>query len=150
MPRYTKLSTTLGLPGAFLQSFPTVPGNISLLFDLGITQAALPFADEYPRCQQYSTGLNLRVQVIDNSGNPLDISAATALKLRLGLPDGTSEDRVAQFLTDGSDGLLQYQTLFGDLAQTGLYSIQAEIITPSGMFPTSKGFFNVLDNVDNN
>lgn len=150
MPRYTKISATLGLPSSAPFFFNPVPGNLSILFDLGITQTPPPFEEDYPHCQQFTEGLNLQVQVLDSANNPLNISAASKMEIKLLLPDGTTEDRTAVFFTDGSDGILQYQTLYGDLAQPGLYAIQAEIFMPSGIFPTSVGYFFVQRNVDNN
>lgn len=150
MPVYTRPAVGLGQSVSRLYSFPTVPGNISLGFQLGVTQAALPFHDQYPRCQQYITGLNLQVQVLDSDGNPLDISSATQIKYKIGLPDGTSIDRLGSFVTSGVDGNVNYVTLFGDLAEPGLCTIQIEVVMPTGIFPTSKGYFWVLGNVDNN
>lgn len=65
-----------------------------------------------------------------------DISAATALALKFRKPDGTVVTKTAAFVTDGTDGLLQYVTQAGDLDAAGRWQVEGEITVPGGFFST--------------
>jgi hypothetical protein len=69
------------------------------------------------------TGLELVVAAIDEEGDPINIGAA-AKTIKLTKPDGTDTSRTAVNDTDGSDGLMRYNTLAADLDQAGNWQIQ--------------------------
>lgn len=148
--------TSYSLPGGFSFFSPATPSGLSLLFPLPVAttpgeEVPGTFDDQLASLQIGTAGLVLQVQLLDLSGNPINISAALTLKLKLGLPDLSTRDFVAAFLTNGTDGTIQYTTQAGDLSVPGIYSIQGEITLPSGgVFPTRLGYFRVLENVDNN
>lgn len=64
------------------------------------------------------TGIRLRATIKEN-GSTLDISAATALEMRLRGPDGAIETLTASFVTDGTNGQVEAQTGSGDLYMDG-------------------------------
>lgn len=61
----------------------------------------------------------------------LDISAATAMTIKFEKTDGTVVAKTAVFTTDGSDGLIRYVTVAGDLDQPGLWRLQGHVTLPS-------------------
>jgi hypothetical protein len=71
-----------------------------------------------PKVQPGVVGLVIVYQFLDESGNILNISTATGLALTLqgpprsGIPTVT---KPATFLTDGTDGSIQYTTVVGDI-----------------------------------
>lgn len=95
-------------------------------------------------------GVQLVVQVVDQSGAVIDVSSATALKIKLGYPDRiTTADKTASLFTDGTDGKIVYATIAGDLSQDGLYYIQGEVTLSGAPVSTRKGTLQVFSNVDN-
>ena len=86
--------------------------------------------------------------MVDDAGDPIDISTASSMKLKLLAPDGTVIDKTAALLTSGVDGAMKYDTVPSDLVQAGLYKIQAHY-TISGKTQTSRwGAFWVRANID--
>lgn len=68
-------------------------------------------------------GTLLRGTVKEN-GVVVDISSATAKKFKLKPPDGPSIVVDASFETNGTDGVLVYRTMDGDLSVSGMWRIQ--------------------------
>lgn len=74
--------------------------------------------------QTGAIGVSLEYTVQED-GAALDISAATALKIRLRNPAGMVTEYDAEFKTDGSDGVLRYVTTSADeLDRPGAWAIQ--------------------------
>lgn len=77
-----------------------------------------------------------------------DLPDATSLIIKFQKPDKkTTVDQPAEFKTDGTDGIVQYTTLNGDLDKTGNWKIQAFVITPSGSWHSDIGKFKVYSNL---
>ncbi|NIQ01599.1 MAG: hypothetical protein GWM98_15440 [Nitrospinaceae bacterium] len=85
--------------------------------------------------QKDSVGVTLQVTVQEN-GVAVDISAATTRQIIITKPDRSKLTKTATFVTDGSDGKIQYVTVAGDLDLAGTYSLQAFVITPAGEYYT--------------
>lgn len=77
----------------------------------------------------------------------LNISTASSKNIIVKKPDGTTSTFTATFLTDGSDGKVYYDTVAGDLDQSGLYKIQGAIIINSGTYKSSIQVFRVECNL---
>jgi hypothetical protein len=92
-------------------------------------------------------GTVFRVEVKNASGAVVDISSATSKTISFQKPDGTDVTQTASFTTDGTDGLLQYATLAGDLDQTKLWSYQAKVVLAAGEWNSSVIHFDVFPNV---
>src|SRR5215471_252170 len=76
--------------------------------------------------------LPIQYQVLDDDGiTPLDIAAATALKLICKKPNGLSVEYAATFATNGTDGIIEYQTITGDLVPSGTWQVQAGFSMPN-------------------
>jgi hypothetical protein len=89
------------------------------------------------------TGTVFRLTVRDQDGVIVDLSAATSKTLAFGRPDGTSFSRTAAFLTDGTDGIIQYTTSGSDLDQVGPWLVEGHVSLPSGSWGTTQGQFLV-------
>lgn len=107
------------------------------------------FDVETPHCQVGDTGIVLIVVIVDHYDEPINISTATSMKIKLQLPDGTTVDKTATFVTNGSDGQIQYVTQTGDLAEQGLYLVQGEVVLPGVEVSSKRGKLWVDVNVDN-
>ena len=101
----------------------------------------------FQTCQVGDIGVAIVVQVVSVDETPIDLRAATVKIIRIGYPDGTSEDFAAEFLTDGSDGKLVYTTVDGDIAEAGEHQVQG-IVTLNGTIRSSTvSAFQALENI---
>ena len=95
-------------------------------------------------------GTIFRVTVYDTTSTGgttvADISSASTKKFTFKRPDGTTFERVAVFTNTGSDGLIQYATVDGDLNGPGTWHLQAYVVTSDGTWNTSVGYFKVIEN----
>lgn len=133
-----------GLLGLLARS-PMIPLNFTLPVG-GPVQADLDFLPQ--GCQTFNDNIQLVVYVVDEAGNAIGLRTATAKKIFLLAPDGTTIERDASFLTSGVDGALKYTTVEGDIKEHGTYQIQAEY-TISGKTQTTRlGKFRVGANID--
>ncbi len=76
--------------------------------------------------QQDFIGAKLEITVVED-GAILDLSPATSTTFRLRKPNGEVIMRAAAFTTDGTDGMLRYFTIAGDLDHAGTWKIQAYV-----------------------
>jgi hypothetical protein len=65
------------------------------------------------------------ILVVEEEGEPLDISTATNLQYEFTRPDGTVLTVSAGFETDGEDGRLLYTTVNGNINTVGLWKVRA-------------------------
>jgi len=77
-----------------------------------------------------------------------DASALTTKNLIFKKPDGTIITKEATFYTNGTDGIIEYKTVSGDLDQNGVWALQAYLETPLGSWKTSTTMFRVYDNLE--
>ena len=77
----------------------------------------------------------------------LDISTSTAKSIIIRKPNGEILTVTATFLTDGSDGKIYYDTVSGDLDQSGMYKIQGSLLINSGIYKSSVKMFRVECNL---
>lgn len=97
--------------------------------------------------------INLLVELEIRDGyNVLDISGATTKNIIIERPDDTLITGSGLFTTDGTDGLIYYRTVEGDLNQAGIYNAQAYIILPDFEGYSTPVSFTVYSNLplDNN
>jgi len=91
-------------------------------------------------------GTIFRVTVKDGS-SAVDLSGATALNFLFKRPNGTSIQRTAVYYTDGTDGIIQYVTVSGDLNQDGRWRLQAHVTLVAGSWYSDIYEFDVHKNV---
>lgn len=97
--------------------------------------------------QEDNIGTSLRMLVQDEDGL-VDISSATLIQIILQKPDETSVTKTAVLVTDGTDGLMQYVTISGDLDQPGTWKIQGRVqFSPSLDYFTKPVLFRVGTNL---
>ncbi len=83
-----------------------------------------------PNMTAGAVGAILTITVIYPNGSPRDISTATTKRILITQPDDTVLTKTASFSTDGTDGILTYTTIAGDLVE-GTSSMRAYIDMPS-------------------
>lgn len=77
----------------------------------------------------------------------LDISAATGLQFIFEKPDRTTVTKSALFLTDGTDGMLYYETIAGDIDLPGWWRVQAAFTLGGWIGKSSVEQFYVEKNI---
>jgi len=69
---------------------------------------------------------------------PVDVSSATAMPIVFKRPDGVANLEVSgEFLTDGTDSIIRYQTVDGDLTPIGDWEGQLNVTLDDGSFYTT-------------
>lgn|SRR5678816_1203076 len=96
---------------------------------------------------QGAVGLPIVYQVQDKDGNPRDISTFTTHELVFQRPDKTVIVKPADFVSDGSDGQLQYTTVDGDLDLYGSFQTQAHLVKVGIEEYTEPAIFHVARNL---
>lgn len=133
-----------GGPGASYRFPIVIPINMQL-------QVAGPqpvaFVDTLQFCQIANAGIQVIVQLLDQNGNPLNISGATALIIAFQQPDGTQFTRTAQYVSTGIDGQIYYVTTAADITEAGLWYAQAQITVGGATLTTQWGQFQANANL---
>lgn len=91
-------------------------------------------------------GTLISIQLLD-SGNPVDLSAATELSLIFRKPSGECLSATASFATDGSDGIVQIITTEDFLDQVGIWKVQAHVVLDTWDGRSDATLFNVAPNI---
>ena len=77
----------------------------------------------------------------------VDISTTNNKEFTFQKPDCSSLAVSGVFLTDGTDGIMQYTTVEGDLDQAGNWQIQGKVIFASSSWNTNVHKFKVHENI---
>jgi len=85
----------------------------------------------------------LRVMVTTDGSTPVPLIGPVTFRLLR--PDGTSTDVDATLVTDGSDGLAEYETSMDDLDIAGHWKLQVKDV--DGPWHGDVAFFLVLPNL---
>ena len=80
---------------------------------------------------------------IKEAGVAAVISSATVREFRFQKKDKTTFDKTVAFKTDGTDGILTYTTVVGDIDLAGRWYVQAYLEMPSWEGFTAKVTFQV-------
>ena len=91
-------------------------------------------------------GTEFRI-LITEEGTAVDLSTATLLQIIFRKPDSTTLEVDADYYTDGTDGLIKYNVVDGDIDQAGQWRIQAYVEVGSAKYCSSTGTFKVLCNL---
>jgi len=73
----------------------------------------------------------------------LDISTATTTTFKFLKPSGEVSSVTASFEGDGTDGVLTYTTVSGDIDESGPWSVQAYVVMTGGTWHSSTYDFKV-------
>ncbi len=95
-------------------------------------------------------GTTFTLTITDDDGVAVDITGATTKSIIFLKPDGVSETKTAAFGSDGSDGIISYTTVAGDLDTAGLWHVQAYVDISNGdvIFHSAIDAFEVGCNLD--
>lgn len=88
-------------------------------------------------------GTIFRLTITDTDGTAIDVSTATVKYIYFQDPSGNKSQETAAFTTDGSDGIIQYTTVDGDIDEVGTWMVQGYVETSLGKFWTEKDSFKV-------
>ena len=72
-------------------------------------------------------GTTFRISLVDDSGEVIDVSTASPIKIFFKKPHGTKIAKEASFYTDGSDGIIQYESQIGDIDFAGQWFMQGYV-----------------------
>lgn len=93
-------------------------------------------------------GYLFTVTITNDAGTALDISDASTLQMRFKSPAKTVTTQTAIFVTDGSNGQIQYTTASADdLDMPGLWTIQARVAAANYDKSSAFDSFTVLKNL---
>lgn len=87
------------------------------------------------------------VTFLDDDGTALDISTATTRQILLAKPDDTVLTNAAAFVTDGTDGKIEYVAVTTDIDQAGSWRVQGKVVTPTATWTTRVEEFPVEANL---
>ena len=91
-------------------------------------------------------GTEFRCTILDD-GTAVDLSGASSIVIKFKKPDNTTLEVDAELYTDGTDGIIFYNAVSGDLDQAGVWKIQALVGIGGGQFYSDIGVFKVLSNI---
>lgn len=92
-------------------------------------------------------GTIFEATVKDQDGNPVNISAQTALEMNFKDPDGTYVSKAAVFSSDGLDGKCRYVGEAGFLTMEGTWERQVKVTLPTGEWYSEITTFIVYRNL---
>jgi len=87
------------------------------------------------------------ILTIKDGTTAVDISDATVKNFLFKSKKSATFTRAASFVTDGTNGQLQYTTVAGDLSETGAWQLQAYVETPAGKWHSDLLAFTVYANL---
>lgn len=86
-------------------------------------------------------------RTVTEGGTAVDVSAATVKQMIFRKPDGSLLTKTASFGTDGTDGVLTYTTVDGDLDQPGQWQLQVRIVSAAWSGRSDVAVFDVHRNL---
>lgn len=89
-------------------------------------------------------GTEFVVAVTDEDGSAVNISAAAPMLIFLTKPDGTVLAKTAVLDTTGTNGLMKYVTVAGDLSAPGRWKIQGRVTLGGSRWSTREAAFTVF------
>ncbi len=90
-------------------------------------------------------GVEFLITIKDLEGVIVDLSTVTVKRFDFVKPSGTYIARTPDFYTDGTDGILKYLSINGDLDQEGIWQLQAHIEFSSTSYTSTITKFRVTD-----
>lgn len=96
---------------------------------------------------QNDIGTTLLVTICDCSNNAIDISTADTKQIVLKKPSGSTLTKTATFITDGSDGKIQYVVQSGDMDEVGTWKVQGVVTIGAYTWHSNFESFKVYRNL---
>lgn len=91
-------------------------------------------------------GTQIKVTVKDGV-NVVDLSSASSIKIILHPPSGSNLEKTGSLFTDGTDGIVYYNTISGDINQVGKWKLQVFVDFGSTEFYSDIHTFQVYRNI---
>ena len=91
----------------------------------------------------YDIGTTIQLTIQDADGAAIDVSSASVKYIDLMKPDKTTARKTAVFGSDGTDGIIKYVTVEGDINQTGIWYCQGYVELSDGKFRSAETTFEV-------
>lgn len=91
-------------------------------------------------------GTEFRCTIKDGT-SAVNVSSASAKQLVFVSPDGTRLVKTASFYTDGTDGIITYTTVDGDINAIGIWTLQGIVTIGTGVFHSDIKNFKVERNI---
>ena len=89
-------------------------------------------------------GTPIVLELISNKTNlVIDVSGSTAISFLFEKPSGDTMLRVGSLYTDGTDGMIEYVTVDGDVDEEGKWEAEGYVVTPTRKFFTKKTVISV-------
>lgn len=92
-------------------------------------------------------GTVFKATIKDEDGVVVDVSGASTMGLVFNQPDGTPVYKTAVHATDGTDGVIQYTTVAGDIDQAGNWRVQGYVAIATSEFHSDVHAFRVHSNL---
>ena len=92
-------------------------------------------------------GTKFVITIKDEAGAVVDVSSASTRKIYFTKPNGELLTNDAGFMTDGTDGKIQYTTIEGDVDIPGTWKVQGMIETAEGEWSSDITEFEVEPNL---
>lgn len=93
-------------------------------------------------------GTVFRGTITDQDAAIVDVSGATTQEMIFEKPDGSFITKTTVFMTNGTDGIIQYTTIAADLDLFGPWRVQTHVILPSGEWKSDIQSFTVVRNLE--
>ena len=84
---------------------------------------------------------------IQDCPDSLDISSASTKQLKFKKPSGELLTKAGTFFTDGTDGILTYTSVSGDIDECGRWELQAFLVLGSSSYHSDVAKFRVFRNM---
>lgn len=82
---------------------------------------------------QNNIGTIFRITIKDcETDDIVNVSGCDTKEIIFTKPTGTKVTKTAAYYTDGSDGIIQYATVAGDLDEVGVWQMQAHVVIGAG------------------
>ena len=98
-----------------------------------------PAPPQEQRISLGNEGFELSVQVMDQNGDPINISAASEMYMVIVWPGGQPQIVPADFVTNGTDGQVGTSMAGGLSGGWGLYYVSARVIMANQVLQTQAG-----------
>ena len=92
-------------------------------------------------------GTIFKSTILDEDGDVVDISSLISATISFKKPNDIKIDRTPTLYTDGTDGILSYVTVSGDINMNGLWSLQVVANLSGGTYYTDIYDFRVERNL---
>lgn len=93
-------------------------------------------------------GTDFNITVLNKRGQPVDVSALSGgIIFNFKKPDGTQIERSGSIVGDGTDGIVTYRTISGDIDLHGSWKLQVFLNTSSKQLHSSVLKFTVFTNL---